>query len=92
MEEWNIAVTMRRSSFLNQGGPNSEIQKSLAFCNIKNFLKLSLYKPVYKNLFLIRENFYLLNLLDTFLGGFFLKAKLKHLSYTFALAFILKSI
>ena len=42
----------------------------ISFCNNK---KMSLYKPVYKNLFLIK-NFYLL---DTFLRGFLLKPKLK---------------
>ena len=42
----------------------------ISFYNNK---KVSLYKPVYKNLFLIK-NFYLL---DTFLSGFLLKPKLK---------------
>ena len=41
--------------------------------NFYNNKKVSLYKPVYKNLFLIK-NFYLL---DTFLSGFLLKPKLK---------------
>ena len=35
-------------------------------------MKLSLHKPIYKNVFLIKKNVYLL---DTFLGGFFLKSK-----------------
>ena len=43
-------------------------------------MKLNLYKPVYKNFSLIRNNFYLL---DTFLGGSFLIPELKNLSYTF---------
>ena len=34
--------------------------------------RLSLHKPIYKNLFLIKKKVYLLN---TFLGGFFLKTK-----------------
>ena len=33
---------------------------------------MSLHKPIYKNLFLIKQNVYLL---DTFLGGFILKTK-----------------
>ena len=80
----NKASAWADPALVIRGEPNSEdflsnlrklSKKGKFFLTTQSLIsekKLSLYKPIYKNLFLIKENVYLLN---TFLGRFFLKTK-----------------